>query len=224
MPLIFSNLVLSALIPLLLRSAAVQTTPSQSIDSGSEATNATPTNLPLSQDESFNFEILVAIGEAPYRGADITDVLKAANAIVPGDFQSHNNAFYALANQTKTAAQDPYYARNPINVRDTYFAASNYFRNADFYLHGNWSDPLIYSLWAESLECFENANAALPVPGERLELPASGGERFTIEARYFCSRSACSRLPANEASYYHSLQWVRWLTGRYVSQRRHRGT
>ena len=127
----------------------------------------------------------MALGEAPYRGADLTDVLKVANVIAPGDYASYSSAFYALANQTKVAAENPYYARNPVNVRDTYFAASNYFRNADFYLHYNWSNPLIDTLWNESLDCFEKANAALPVPGIDIQLPASGDENFTIIARYF---------------------------------------
>lgn len=152
---------------------------------GAAAIDSSASILPLSSDDSYNFQNLVALGTAPYRGSDIAEVLKAASVIVPGDYESFSSAFCALADQTKSAAEDPYNARNPVNVRDTYFAASTYYRNADFYLHGNWSDPRINDYWDKSLDCFEKANAALRIPGVSMQFPASGGENFTIEARYF---------------------------------------
>lgn len=195
------------------------TAPTPGSAAAQPAVDATVTTLPLSPDSSFDFQLLVALAGAPYRGSDIAEVLKVADVVAPGDYQSFSSAFYALANQTKAAAEDPYNARNPVNVRDTYFAAANYFENADFYLHGNWSDPLIYSLWEEALDCFEKANAALPVPGQRLQLPASGGENFTVEARYFavdnpqtiqepCKRPTvilCNGYDASQEDMYHNV-------------------
>jgi hypothetical protein len=51
-------------------------------------------------------------------------------------------------------------------------------------LHGNWSDPLIYSLWAEQNAAFDKASAALPIPGHRVRIPATGAN-FTIEAIWY---------------------------------------
>ncbi|KAK5119184.1 hypothetical protein LTR85_007798 [Meristemomyces frigidus] len=42
------------------------------------------------------------------------------------------------------------------------------FSLSDFFLHGNWSDPRIYSLWEQQLASFDRAIALLdPVPAER---------------------------------------------------------
>ncbi|KAJ5895335.1 hydrolases or acyltransferase [Penicillium taxi] len=147
----------------------------------------TTDNLPtlqLSTDTTFNFQFLIALGDAPTGGSDIGPVLGAAKNIKAGDMSSYSEQFYKLANQTKRQAEDPENAYGPANVRDTWFSASQYFRRADFYLHGNWSNPLINTLWAEQTAAFNKALAALPVPGKRIRIPAKKGN-FTIEAIWY---------------------------------------
>lgn len=102
--------------------------------------------LLLNNDTNFHFQILNTLGGAIYSGADISPVLAAAQGIEPGDFTSFSDAFSKLAYTTKIAAIKAEKSSSIGNVRDTWFAASTYFRNADFYLHGNWSDPLINEL------------------------------------------------------------------------------
>jgi pimeloyl-ACP methyl ester carboxylesterase len=138
--------------------------------------------LLLSEDESFHFELLMPLAEAVYGGADVGPVLGAANNITAGDFDSFSEALRNLAFETKAAALDPDAQYDPINVRETWFSAATYFRRADFYLHGNWSNPLINSLWDEQLAAFDTALAALPVPGQRLQIEA---DNFTVEAIWY---------------------------------------
>lgn len=138
--------------------------------------------LMLSEDESFHFQLLVPLGEALYSGADINPVLGAAKRITPGDFDSFSEVFYELANDTKVQAEDPENAYDTVNVRDTWFSAATYFRCADFYLHGNWEDPLIDRLWEEQLAAFDKGLSALPHPAHRIQLPT---ENFTIEAIWY---------------------------------------
>ncbi|KAJ6155103.1 hydrolases or acyltransferase [Penicillium chermesinum] len=97
---------------------------------------------------------------------------------------SFSEQFYKLANQTKESAENPENAYDPVNVRDTWFSASQYFRRADFYVHENWSNPLIKSLWAEQTAAFDKAISALPVPGERVRIPVQE-RNFTIEAIWY---------------------------------------
>ncbi|KAI0472538.1 alpha/beta-hydrolase [Xylariaceae sp. FL0804] len=132
--------------------------------------------IPLSSDSDFSFEILRDLNSAPYGGADIGEVLVAANEIQPGDFESFSGAFDRLANRVhaQAVAIDP--VRHPISARDAYFRAASYYRSADFYLHGNWSDPRIYSLWDQQTAAFNSAIALLPIPGERVTLQADGFE------------------------------------------------
>lgn len=140
--------------------------------------------LPLISDSSINFELLVTLGEAIYSGADIAPVLGAALGITPGNFSSFSNAFKLVADHTKAAAEDPTNAYDSVNVMETWFSASNYYRRADFYLHANWSDPLINIYWKEQTQAFDNAIAALPIPGRRIQIPA---DNFTVEAIWYAS-------------------------------------
>jgi pimeloyl-ACP methyl ester carboxylesterase len=107
-----------------------------------------------------------------------------AKKIEPGNFTSFSDNFHALAKATKAAALDPESSYDAVNVRDTWFAAATYFRAADFYLHGNWSDPLINTLWDEQLAAFDTAIAALPIPGHRIQIPA---DNFTVEAIWYAA-------------------------------------
>lgn len=146
------------------------------------AKNFSEPTLPLSSDTAFNFQFLIALGNAVSGGSDIGPVLGAAKDIVPGDMASYSAAFARLAHDTKALAADPANAYDPVNVRDTWFSAAHYFRRADFYLHGNWSDPRIDAYWAEQTAAFDRARAALPVPNHRVRIPA---DNFTVEALWY---------------------------------------
>ncbi|KAJ6786858.1 hypothetical protein PWT90_06207 [Aphanocladium album] len=145
------------------------------------ATNKEPT-LPLSSDSAFNFQFLIALGNAVTGGSDIGPVLGAARDIIPGDMASYSAAFHKLAVETKALAADPANAYDPVNVRDTWFSAAHYFRRADFYLHGNWSDPRVDGYWTEQTAAFDRARAALPHPNHRVQIPAGD---FTVEALWY---------------------------------------
>ena len=149
----------------------------------------------LSDDVSMNFQLLTALGIAIAGGADINPILGIAQDIIPGNRSSFSEQFQRLAHATKAVAEDPEIANDPVNVRDTWFSVANYFRNADTYVRGNWSDPLIQSLWEEQTNAFDKAIAALPVPGERIRIPVPE-DNFTIEAIWYGgSKSARSKLP-----------------------------
>ncbi|KAI4867211.1 2,6-dihydropseudooxynicotine hydrolase [Hypoxylon rubiginosum] len=138
----------------------------------------------LNADSDFHFEILRALSFAPYQGADIGEVLVAANQIVPGDFESFHDAFYDLANRVHDSAQAIDSARYPVSARNALFREAAYYRSADFFLHGNWTDPRIDSLWTQQLAAFDAAIKLLPTPGERVTLQGDG---FEIPAVFYGS-------------------------------------
>ena len=155
---------------------------------------ANSTMLLLSNDSTMNFDLLTPLGQAITGGADIGPILAAAKAIQPGNMTSFSDVFYKLANDTKAQAEDPDNASDPINVRETWFSASGYFRKADNYLHGNWSNPLINSLWDEQTKAFDKGIAALPISGKRIRIPATKGN-FTIEAIWYSASDKHEKLP-----------------------------
>lgn len=157
--------------------------------SNSSSSSQDPT-LPLSSDPTFNFFLLTPLQFALTGGADISPVLGVANTIIPGNMTSYYHEFYKLANQTKHQAQDPDSAYDAINVRDTWFSASNYFRRADFLLHSDWSNPELMALWAEQTSAFDKAIAALPVPGQRVRIPTK--RNYTVEAIWYGTQDSSS--------------------------------
>lgn len=153
--------------------------------------------LPLNSDSTFNFDFLIPLGLALTGGSDISPVLGVANNVEPGNMTSYYEEFYKLANYTKEQAEDPENAYDPINVRDTWFSTANYFRRADFLIHQNWSNPDIMTLWAEQTSAFNQAIAALPIPGKRIRIPARK-QNFTIEAIWYgasTSNNKTAKLP-----------------------------
>ncbi|KAL2842899.1 alpha/beta-hydrolase [Aspergillus pseudoustus] len=138
--------------------------------------------LPLSTDESFNFEILRTLSLARYQGSDICDVLQAVSRITAGDIESFHDAFNNLADRVVAQADSLNAAEHPVSARDYYFRVATYYRAADFYLHGNWDDPRIGTLWEKQTNAFNKAIALLPIPGERVVLKA---EKFEIPAIFY---------------------------------------
>ncbi|MCJ1329470.1 hypothetical protein MMC10_006150 [Thelotrema lepadinum] len=123
----------------------------------------------LSFDDYFNFTLLSTLSKAEGGGSSVGEVLTVANQIVPGDFESYYNAFNTMA-----VAINATNSTSDAGTRDVMFRAATYWRDADFYLHGNWSDPRIETLWDQQLAAFDKAISLLPIPGERLVIQGPG--------------------------------------------------
>lgn len=144
--------------------------------------------LQLSSDPTFHFDLMAPFGLAIFGGSDVGPMLGVAQDIEAGNMESFTQEFYKLANKTKAEAQDPANAFDPVNVRDTWFSASTYFRKAANYVLRNWTDPRINGFWAEQTAAFDKGIAALSVPGERVLIPAAKGN-FTVEGVWYAASS-----------------------------------
>ena len=174
----------TSLFSAVLLGATVASSSILSRDSGPSSSSKEPEDpiILLSKDESFHFELLFTLGNTIFGAGDVNDALAAAKDIKAGNFTSWLETFHALAEYTKKQAEDADNAYDPLNVREAWFAASSYYRQADFYNHANWTDPRINSFWLEQRAAFDKALAALPVPGERIQIPT---DNFTIEAIWY---------------------------------------
>ena len=146
------------------------------------ASNAYNGLYPLSNDPEFHFELLRVLGLASYGGSDISETLLAANEIIPKDFESFSGAFYQLATRVLMAGKVISPIEHAVSFRDTMFRAATYFRAADFFLHGNWSDPRINKFWTQALTAFDSAVALIPIPAERVNIKTRD---FTIPAIFY---------------------------------------
>lgn len=135
----------------------------------------------LSTDRSFAFNLLRWLGLASYRGADVAEILDVADRIIPGDFESWYREFFALAQQVEGEGWEQR-RLSSVTLRDRAFRAASYYRAADFYLHGDQTDPRIVSSWASATAQFNEAIARLTPAAERVTIQADG---FTIPAIFY---------------------------------------
>src|ERR1700722_17210217 len=98
--------------------------------------------LTLNTDHTFQYELLRVLGLSRDRGADIGEVLGIAPKIAPGDLESWYERFHQLADHVRSSV-DRQSDRHAVSVRNAMFRAANYYRAADFFLHGKPQDPRI---------------------------------------------------------------------------------
>ena len=122
-------------------------------------------------DTSFWFETLRVLGATAYGGADIGEVLTTAQAITAGDYDSWYDQWLATADWVAAEAEKALAAGHFVSARDGLMRASNYYRSADFYLHGNPRDPRIGHAYTRARETFIAAAALLDPPVEPIEIP-----------------------------------------------------
>jgi alpha-beta hydrolase superfamily lysophospholipase len=140
-------------------------------------------------DTSFWFETLRVLGATAYGGADIGEVLVTAQAITAGDYDSWHDQWLATADRIAVEAEKAHAAGHVVSARDGLLRASNYYRSADFYLHGNPDDPRIRHAFTRARECFAAAAALFEPPVESVEIPYEG----TVLHGYFYPAAARSR-------------------------------
>lgn len=146
---------------------------------------------PLSSDDEFAFILAEVISLASGGGASTGEVLRAASQITPGDFESFYSEFKFLADAVHNMAISVNASRSPASARDAYFRSAAYYRAADFFLHGNASDPRLTTLWDSQLADYESAIKLLPVPGEKITVQGPG---YTIPVYFYPAKqsSPCS--------------------------------
>ncbi|MCV7252168.1 alpha/beta fold hydrolase [Mycobacterium hackensackense] len=132
-------------------------------------------------DTSFWFETLRVLGAAAYGGADIGEVLVTAQAITAGDYDSWYDQWLATADRIAAEAEKAQAAGHLVSARDGLLRASNYYRSADFYLHGNPDDPRIGHAYGRARDCFVSAAALFDPPVTPVEIPYEG----TVLRGYF---------------------------------------
>ena len=126
------------------------------------------------EDQTFSFELLRTIGYAPYGGADIGECLVTASQIRKRDFESWYEHWSATARRVHALADDALRQGERVSAREAYLRASNYYRTAEFFLHGNPHDPRILAAWGNSRTTFRQAVTLMDTPVEEVLIPYEG--------------------------------------------------
>jgi pimeloyl-ACP methyl ester carboxylesterase len=149
------------------------------------------------QDPTFSFQLLRAISETYYKGADIGECLSTAYRIKEGDFESWHKEWLNTAQRVHKYAEHSLAAGHKVSAREAYLRASNYYRAAEFLLMDP-EDLRIQTTWGNSKECFRKAvDLFLPqVKVEPVEIPY---EQTTLPG-YFYSNSSNNNNTASSSS------------------------
>lgn len=146
----------------------------------------------LHKDATFSFEVLRALGYAPYGGADIAECLTTASRISARDFESWQGEWSKTARRAHALADEAKARGYRVGAREAYLRASNYYRTAEFFLHGNPSDPRIRDTWGKSRTTFREALALLDTPVEEILIPYEG---TTLPGYFYRPDESADRRP-----------------------------
>jgi alpha-beta hydrolase superfamily lysophospholipase len=125
------------------------------------------------QDPTFFLQLLRAISETYYKGADIGECLSTAYRIKEGDFESWYQEWLKTAKRVHKYADESLAAGHEISAREAYLRASNYYRVAEFLLLDP-EDPRIKTTWESSKGCFGKAASLFSPSFEPVEIPYEG--------------------------------------------------
>lgn len=125
----------------------------------------------FSDNPSFWYETLRMLGHIAYGGADFGEVATTAQRITPGDYDSWHDQWLATADRVAEQARTSQAGGHRVSARDGFLRASNYYRCAEFFLHGNAADPRIRHAYDASVACFRKAAKLFTPAIKPVEIP-----------------------------------------------------
>ncbi len=143
-------------------------------------------------DAQFDFQTLRLLGSAASGDAEAGEVLSTAYRIREGDFESWTAEWLRTAERVHEIAERSRERGHRVSAREAYFRASNYYRAAEFYLHGDPSDRRILDFSRSARTCFEQALGLTPVAVEGVAIPYQG---TALPGYFYRADQAGARVP-----------------------------
>ncbi|MFJ1709791.1 alpha/beta fold hydrolase [Kitasatospora sp. NPDC088346] len=131
-------------------------------------------NLLFPNNTQFWYETLRSMSHIAYGGADFGEVVATGERIVEGDYDSWHTEWLATADRVADEAERALKTGHKVSARDGFLRASNYYRSAEFFLHGNPCDPRHDHAYDRSVACFRAAAALFTPVIEPVEIPYEG--------------------------------------------------
>ena len=125
-------------------------------------------------DPEFSFQFLRMLGSAASRQADVGECFATAEHIVEGDFESWTREWTRTAERVAAGALRSAERKHDASAADAYLRAANYYRAAEFFLHGQPTDPRIQDLRGRGAHCFKEGLRAGGTNHEYVEIPYEG--------------------------------------------------
>ncbi|KAJ9415185.1 Alpha/Beta hydrolase protein [Fusarium oxysporum] len=145
--------------------------------------DTTTSMFQLSNDTEFSFILSEYLSLANEGGSATGEVLRAAAVIEPNNPESWYHEFKFLADKIREQAVTAEKKKDWVSARSAYFRSSSYYRGADFFLHGNQSDPRINTLWQKQNASFTKAVNLLPKPPTFVDVLLPGDSQLPAGKR-----------------------------------------
>jgi uncharacterized protein (TIGR03086 family) len=150
------------------------------------------------------YETLRIFGHISYGGGDFGEIAVTSQRITAGDYDSRHDEWLATADRVagERVAEGGAADQRP----DGFLRASNYYRAAEFFLHGDATDPRIRHAYEASVACFRQGAALFDPVIEPIEIPYEG---TTLPGYlYRVDNSGAQRLTGTDAGAAHEDDWL----------------
>jgi dienelactone hydrolase len=140
------------------------------------SSGTTPTIIDMRgvfKNSDFTFQLVRTAGASP-SAADLSECMATAKRISDGDIESWYREWYALAEQVKAQGEQYELSGDTAKARSAYIRASNYYRNAGFFLSEKPLDPRIADTWTRSVTIFRKAAGMFSPQLEYVQIPYEG--------------------------------------------------
>jgi len=126
------------------------------------------------QDEGFEFLALITLGSAPYRVAEVGEVLATIDAITDADPDSWFDEWMTMSARVRRIAEHAESKGDLVSARDAFLRAANYAAAAFFYVLATKDPSRSLATWRSHRRDFDRAMKLWPTPAERIEIPYEG--------------------------------------------------
>jgi X-Pro dipeptidyl-peptidase (S15 family) len=124
---------------------------------------------------------------ASYAGsADLGEVFATARRVGPPEAVRWHAAWLASAERAESAAHGALAAGRPISARGAFLRASEYYRQAFYFIRGELDDPRLRAAYGGHVAMFEQAAALMDRPVSAVRIPYEG----TTLKGWFCAADA----------------------------------
>jgi hypothetical protein len=122
--------------------------------------------------ETFDFQLMRWLSQAPYSGSEIGECYATAHLIEDGNNESWLQEWQKTARRVEGAARECLARGHRVSAREAFLRATTYYEAAFFYSAD--SDPRKRELYDHHRECFPSAGALYGPPLETIAIPYEG--------------------------------------------------
>lgn len=123
------------------------------------------------KDDDFDDQFARTLSAAASGCADLGEAFATADRIVPGDLDSWYQEWARTAGEVRDEADDSVDAGHLASGSECYLRASEYYRQAFYYIRDDLDSPVLLDTYAAHRASFLAALPALPFPAEAVEIP-----------------------------------------------------